>query len=69
MTESLEVDDQPEPELDSSFVLQLQQPAFFAFPSAACEFVLSFAAFVLERLETFEILRKSKKKKINEIEN
>ena len=55
MTES-EVDDQPHPD---SFELQLQQPAFFAFPSAACEFVPSFVAFVLERLETFEILKKS----------
>ena len=56
MIEFPEVDDQPPPPLPDSFELQPQQPAFFAFPSAACEFVLSFVAFVLERLETFEIL-------------
>ena len=55
MIEFPEVDDQP-PQPPDSFELQPQQPAFFAFPSAACEFVLSFVAFVLERLETFEIL-------------
>ena len=41
-----------------SFELPLQRLAFFAFPNVACEFALSFVAFVLVRLETFEILRK-----------
>ena len=44
-----------------SFELPLQRLAFFAFPNVACEFVLSFVAFVLVRPETFEILRKKNK--------